>query len=216
MTQKKDTLTISRLTVGQMAVNCYLVQDPESHEVLIVDPGEDANYIAEQIVKLEGKPTAVVATHGHFDHILGARELQLIFNIPFYIHESDRFLVSRMQETARHFLGRDVLEAPPVIGGTLTDKQNIAVRAHALTVMETPGHTPGSICLYHEKEGVLFVGDTIFAMGGVGRTDFSYSEPLKLAESLKRIFQLPEKTKFLPGHGQATTVGQEYQFHRTV
>lgn len=203
---KAQLLTIVKLPVGQMAANCYLVQDPSSGELLIIDPGEDANYIAEQVIKLGGIPLAILATHGHFDHILGARELQLTFGIPFYIHAADTFLVARMQETAAHFLGRHIVETSPVIDKTIADKQKIAVGKQTLTVLEAPGHTPGSICLYNEKEHVLFVGDTIFAGGGVGRTDFSYSEPFKLVQSIDRIRSLPGETRVLSGHGEETTI----------
>ena len=206
-------MNITILPVGQMAANCYLVQDEPSGEILIIDPGEDANYIAEHILKLGGKPTAILATHGHFDHILGARELQLTFGIPFYIHASDTFLVARMQETAAHFLSRDIIEAPPVIDGILADKQKITIGSQSLTVVETPGHTPGSICFYSQKEQVLFVGDSIFAGGAVGRTDFSYSEPLKLAASIDYILSLPGGFRLLPGHGEETSVAKEKQFH---
>lgn len=206
MTKVHNPLTIVRLPVGQMAANCYLVQDAGKDELLIIDPGEDANYIAEHVTKLGGKPLAIVATHGHFDHILGVCELQLTFDIPFYIHENDAFLVARMQETAAHFLGRHIVETAPVIDGALADKQKITIGNHTLTVMETPGHTPGSVCLYSAKEQVLFTGDTIFAGGAVGRTDFSYSEPLKLAESIDRILSFPGETRLLPGHGEETTV----------
>ncbi len=206
MTQKVSKLTIERLTVGQMAANCYVVQEASSGALVIIDPGEDANYIAEHVLKLQGEPLAIIATHGHFDHILGARELQLTFGIPFYIHAADSFLVARMQETAAHFLGRHIVETSPVIDKTLVDKQEITLGANTLTVIETPGHTPGSICLYTKTENVVFTGDTIFADGGVGRTDFSYSEPLKLAVSLDRILSLKAETRLLPGHGEETTV----------
>lgn len=208
MIHKVDTLTIKTLPVGQMAANCYLVQDSATRELVIIDPGEDANYIAEHVLKLDGIPIAIVATHGHFDHILGARELQLTFGIPFYIHAADTFLVARMPETAAHFLGRKIVETAPVADKSLADKEVLKIGNHSLIVIETPGHTPGSICLYAKKENVLFVGDTIFAGGGVGRTDFSYSEPLKLAESIHRILSFPPETRLLPGHGEEVSVAE--------
>jgi hydroxyacylglutathione hydrolase len=199
-------LSIELLTVGQMAANCYLVQDRASGEILIIDPGEDANYIAEHVMRLQGKPVAVLATHGHFDHILGARELQLTFDIPFRIHTKDTFLVARMQETAAHFLGRTVIESPPVVDSTFSDMEKILLGESELMVLETPGHTPGSVCFKSDKENCMFTGDTIFAQGGVGRTDFSYSEPLKLSVSLDRILEHPSQMRLLPGHGEETTV----------
>lgn len=175
------------LVVGQMQTNCYIVDD------MIVDPGDDAEYI---ISHLTQKPSMIVATHGHFDHIMAARALQLAYNIPFYMHPDDNFLLSCMRSSAQHFLGLKEIDPPPVA----TPIQNVQF-------FHTPGHTPGSICL---KFGdVLIVGDTIFADGGVGRTDHSYSSPEKLKESLAHILSLPPKTRILPGHGIETTVGKE-------
>lgn len=207
MTKVHNPLTIVRLPVGQMAANCYLVQDAEKDELLIIDPGEDANYIAEHVTKLGGKPLAIVATHGHFDHIMGARELQLTFGIPFYIHEKDEFLVARMKETAKFFLKRDIVEIPPSIDRFVQANDRLG----NLIVMHTPGHTPGSICL--AGAGVAFTGDTIFADGAVGRTDFSYSEKHALDASVSRILSLSDSTKLYSGHGEATTVQKEKKYH---
>jgi glyoxylase-like metal-dependent hydrolase (beta-lactamase superfamily II) len=199
-----------------MASNCYLLYDPSSEEIVIIDPGEDANYIAEHVQRLGGTPKVIVATHGHFDHILGAYELQLTFGIPFWIHPADTFLVTRMQETAAHFLGKHVREAPPRIDGALSENQSISLGRHILQVLETPGHTPGSVCLWNKEDGVVFTGDTIFADGGVGRTDFSYSEPLKLSVSLDRILSLPSATQILSGHGEETIVEHEKKIRLSV
>lgn len=175
-------MTIETLVVGQMATNCYIVDG------IIIDPGDDAEYIMSH---LKTKPTMIVATHGHFDHIMAAYALQLAYNIPFYIHKKDMFLLPRMQSSARHFLGINDVDPPP----TPTEIQEIPF-------IHTPGHTPGSICL--PVGDVLFVGDTIFAGGVVGRTDFSYSDPKKLNTSIKKILSFPPKTHLFPGHGEAT------------
>jgi hydroxyacylglutathione hydrolase len=204
---------IIALTVGQMAANCYLVHDTKTQEVIIIDPGEDAAYIADRVTAIGATPKLLVATHGHFDHILGASELQLLFGVPFAIHEDDRFLVARMHETARHFLGRDVIEMPPVITQTFVDGDTVSCGDLSLRILHTPGHTPGSVCLYGQSLDVLFSGDTIFADGAVGRTDFSYASSEKLSVSLQRIFQLSLVTRILPGHGAETSVQKEKEYH---
>lgn len=183
-----DTLVIKTLPVGQMAANCYLVT--HAGKTMIIDPGDDAEYITSHVTE---QPSMIIATHGHFDHIMAAFALQLAYNIPFYMHPDDNFLLAQMQSSAKHFLGVREVDPPPVP----TPIKNIPF-------IHTPGHTPGSICL--QFEGVLFVGDTIFAEGGVGRTDFSYSEPLKLAESIHRILSYRPETRLLPGHGEEVTV----------
>lgn len=190
-----------------MATNCYLFLEEKSRELLIIDPGEDANFIAEKIVQSGTKPKAIMATHGHFDHLLGAKELQLTFDIPFYIHKKDKFLVTRMQETAAHFLGRETVETSPSINAFVHEQDRIC----GLTVLPTPGHTPGSICLAGDE--VIFTGDTIFAGGAVGRTDFSYSDRDALEHSFRKILSFPPKTVIYPGHGEATTVQKEKKYH---
>ncbi len=184
-------MNIDTLVVGQMATNCYIVDG------IIIDPGDDAEYIMSHC---KIPPTMIVATHGHFDHIMAAYALQLAYNIPFYIHESDVFLLSRMQSSARHFLGVKDVDPPPVPS-----------KIQDLPFIHTPGHTPGSICL--PIGDVLFTGDTIFAGGAVGRTDHEYSDKVALSHSIQTILSLPPETKLFPGHGSETTVQQEARFH---
>jgi glyoxylase-like metal-dependent hydrolase (beta-lactamase superfamily II) len=172
-----------------MATNCYIAGG------MIVDPGDDAEYI---ISHLTVKPTMIVATHGHFDHIMAAYALQRAYNIPFYIHEDDIFLLGRMQSSAKHFLGLKEVDPPPVPS-----------KIKDLPFIHTPGHTPGSVCLYFKEDNVLFSGDTIFAGGAVGRTDFSYSDKTALTRSVQIILSLPQDTRILPGHGEQTTVREE-------
>ena len=204
---------IETLTVGQMAEHCYLVMDEQSKELFIIDPGDDASYIAEHIEKLQGKPTAVLATHGHFDHVLAANELCLIYAIPFYMKKDDQFLLDRMSDTAKHFLGHGVVEAPPTISKSFFDGETIAFGGNMLEVHDSPGHTPGSVFFYLNSEHTIFAGDTIFENGAVGRTDFSYSEPLKLSESVGKILSYPPETIVLSGHGGMTTVLEEKKYH---
>jgi glyoxylase-like metal-dependent hydrolase (beta-lactamase superfamily II) len=204
-----SSLTIKKLVVGQMGTNCYLVVDQKSGEALIIDPGDDAEYISGEISKLDVHPTSIIATHGHFDHIMAACALQLAYNIPFFMHESDAFLLPTMQSSAKHFLSLSTVDPPPKITKFLKNQDTIA----NLTVLHTPGHTPGGICLYTKKEHTLIVGDTIFEAGGVGRTDFSYSNQAQLTASIDAILSLPPKTILLPGHGNQTSVQIEKTYH---
>lgn len=187
-------MSIETLVVGQMATNCYIVNG------IIIDPGDDAEYIMSRLMT---KPTMIVATHGHFDHIMAAYALQIAYNIPFYIHPDDNFLLATMRSSAKHFLSLKEIDPPP----TPSPLKN-------LSFIHTPGHTPGSTCL--QFEDVLFTGDTIFADGAVGRTDFSYSSPELLKTSLYGILLLPPQTRILPGHDKETTVGLEKSFHSEV
>lgn len=204
-----EKIELHTLPVGSlMRANCYLASDPKTNECIIVDAGDDADYIERIIQDYQLTPKAIVATHGHFDHIMAATELKLAYNIPFMVHKNDEFLVKRMSHNAKYFLNFDPGPSPQI------DKylsKEIKIGKEKLKVIETPGHTPGSICLYHKETGIVLTGDTVFAGGGVGRTDFSYSDPNLLRESIKKIFKLPGNTIIYPGHEESSTIEIERQ-----
>ena len=191
-------LNIQTLPVGQMAANCYIAGN------IIIDPGDDAEYISAKLTDYNIQPIAIVATHGHFDHIMAAFALQLTYNIPVYIHPEDVFLVKRMRESAKHFLG--VEPDPPPAVTELTQHS-----LFGLSILHTPGHTPGSISIV--GDGVIITGDTIFADGAVGRTDHSYSSYDDLHQSITKILNYPASTIIYPGHGEPSTVGKERAYH---
>lgn len=199
---------IHPLIVGQMRSNCYLVKDKKSSETLIIDPGDDGEYIVEQLTRLTCVPKLIIATHGHFDHIMAVLTISLTFQIPFRLNYKDQFLVDKMRENARYFLGIDP-GPPPLIGQDLPDKDQLQLGDINFTVIETPGHTPGSVCLYDKRYNILLCGDLIFAKGGVGRTDFSYSDQNDFNRSLLKIFNLDDKTEVYPGHGSTFKIGRE-------
>ncbi|HUD19692.1 MAG TPA: MBL fold metallo-hydrolase [Patescibacteria group bacterium] len=207
---------IRTFTVGKMEENCYLVTDTSTDKTIIIDPGDEGNYIAEQAEQLHCIPTGIIATHGHFDHIMGVSELQMIYHIPFYIHEADAFLVKRMKETAEYFLEHVVIEAPPKVDHLMTNGDKIQFGQSFVSVLSTSGHTPGSVCLSLSSSNSVFVGDTIFAQGAIGRTDFSYSSKAEIDHSIHRILRFPSATVLYPGHGETTTVKDEKVYHRIV
>lgn len=206
-------MEIKALVVGALRTNCYILFDRHLAEAVIVDPGDDAEYIENTLRDLGVEPTKIIATHGHFDHILSAFELQQAYNIPFLINDRDAFIVKRMRETANFFLDYDVVEPEPVMNNFIKDSEIIKIGNEKLLVMETPGHTPGGVCLYAKKGNFLLTGDTIFADGAVGRTDFSYSSAERLEESVAIILEYPGSTQLFPGHGESSTIFQEKQFH---
>jgi hydroxyacylglutathione hydrolase len=206
-------LTIVTCPVGQMQANCYILADNETHEALIIDPGDDGEYIIGKITERQLTPIAILATHGHFDHLMGALEVKLAFGIPFFIHKQDEFLLKQMQSSAEHFLG--IRPDPPANpDGYLEETQTIQLGQHNLSIIHTPGHTPGSVCFFNPTQHMLITGDLIFANGGVGRTDFSYSKPLELLESIHKVFLLPPETVIYPGHGGPSTLEEERIRHK--
>lgn len=191
-------LSIKTLPVGDLTANCYLVSN--GNKCIIIDPGDDADFITETIANEKLTPIAIVLTHGHFDHVLGCLELKLNFDVPILLHKNDLKLYSSANQSAKHWLKKNTLRVPP-IDQFIKEGDKIKVGGEVLTVIETPGHTPGSICLYDGTKN-LFSGDTIFK-DGVGRTDFSYSSPLQLTKSLDKLSKLPKETIVYPGHGES-------------
>lgn len=198
---------IKCLTLGQLDTNCYLVWSQKTRQVIIVDPADSGEFISEFILENFLKPIAVVLTHGHFDHVLGLLALKLNFDLPVFLNPADDFLLAQAQASAKHWLGRSVDPVPPA-DQALVDGQELVVGEHRLSVIETPGHTPGSVCLWVKNEGESFAltGDTLFHQG-VGRTDFSYSSSDQLKKSLQKLKSLvPSGTRCYPGHGPAAFV----------
>lgn len=227
-------MTIDTLCLGGLSTNCYLVYDKMTKNAIVIDPADSAEFLSEQITRLKLNLKAIIATHGHFDHNLAAGELQLILSnnkaieqssnriIPYYIHKDDLFLLRTMNQSASYWLKYKVNKPLPQNIKFL--KQRLfQISDFKFQIVHTPGHTPGSICLYIENkagvatgktvptestQSILFSGDTIFK-NNIGRYDFSYSNKDALHKSLKQILSLPKKTIILPGHGESTTIEQE-------
>lgn len=205
---------ISKYTLGQLQTNCYILAKNE--ECLIIDPSDDAVFILEQIQRMKLKPVGMFATHGHFDHLMAVGEIQTALageSLTLYIHESDLFLLKRLKETAKHFLGYDPYILQPTDIKFMKEGK-MKIGGFNFEVIKTPGHTPGSCCYFFAKEKVIFTGDTLFK-GTVGRYDFSYSSYSGLKKSLKELFNLPEETFVYSGHGEETTISLEklHQHH---
>ena len=189
-------MIITALALGQLQTNCYLVICPQTRKTVIIDPADDANFISEKILREKLKPIAIIATHGHFDHILATQELQLAFNIPFFVHQNDQKIIIKMNQSASWWLKRKIIESPPKINKFLKENETIKFGQEKLRIMEAPGHTPGSIWLYNQEEKILFSGDTVFK-NGVGRN---------AEKSLEKIKQRFAGFQIYPGHEESFTL----------
>jgi glyoxylase-like metal-dependent hydrolase (beta-lactamase superfamily II) len=198
-------MKILNYSLGKMEANCYfLIKD---NQCLVIDPSDEASFILEELQRRKLNLIGMLATHGHFDHVMAAGEIQLSFKVPLYIFEDDLFLIKRLNETAEYFLGYTPAIVKPTIIKNLKEGKT-EINGFEFEVIKTPGHTPGSCSFYFEKDKTIFTGDTIFK-NGIGRTDFKYSRFDELKKSLRKIFELPEETVVFCGHGEATTVGEE-------
>lgn len=198
-------MEIERLVVGQLQTNCYLASCPKTKEVVIIDPADEGDFISQKILDLNLKPKAILATHGHFDHVLAVMELKLNFRIPFLIHQDELFLLKRAKTTADYFSSFPA-DPVPVANHHFKEGEEITFGEEKLRVIETPGHTPGGVSFY--TRGILFSGDTLFCQG-VGRTDFAYASYEALRQSLRKLFKLPKETVVYPGHGSETNLAAE-------
>ncbi|TAL80252.1 MAG: MBL fold metallo-hydrolase [Bacteroidetes bacterium] len=206
---------IISLSVGQLQTNCYIVFDKGNKKALIIDPGDDADFIQRKISDVRLLPVGICATHGHFDHIMGVTELRLAYQIPFYMCPKDIFLLQNLQSSVKYFLH---IESDPILppDKLLHEGSVIKVGSISFSILETPGHTPGSISLYSPSQKILFVGDLMFENGSIGRTDFSYGDYSKLIKSLHKILDHPAGTRVYSGHGGVSTVAKERQFHHNL
>ncbi len=199
-------MNIKRYPLGQLQANCYLLT--QDKDCILIDPADDASFLLEEISRQNLNLVAMLATHGHFDHVMAVGEIQLSLKVPFYIHEKDLFLIKRLKETAKHFLGYEPVVIPPK-NIKYVNSGMLHVQRYTFNVIETPGHTPGGCCFYFPEEQAIFTGDTIFKEAR-GRTDLSYSSKKDLSDSINQLIEsLPRETIIYPGHGSETTVGQE-------
>ena len=186
-----------RICVGPLQTNCYIIEDetPNGRFCAVVDPGDDPKTIEENLPR---SLTHIILTHAHFDH---AGALEAVHKA----HPAALFAVGEHEplDSAYTFYSHPDLVIPPV--DILLEE---GARIGPFTVIHTPGHTKGSICLYSKKDNLLLSGDTLFC-GGYGRTDLGGSMA-DMQASLARLSQLPPETKVLPGHGDPTTIGREF------
>lgn len=197
-------MQVKRLVVGALGVNCYIVYD-EAKEAAVIDPGDDGERILEFIQENELKIKYIINTHAHADHIGANNTVKEQTGAQLLISAADAPWLENPNYNLSAFMGQSIISC----GADVILKEGDTIRFGniELRVLETPGHTPGGICLW--GDGVLFSGDTLFS-GSIGRCDFPFGSMEQLITSLKaKISDLPPATKVYPGHGPATTIGDE-------
>jgi len=194
--------TIERLVVGPLATNCYVMKSGE--ELAVIDPGGDAELILERVKELGGTVKYVIDTHGHIDHIAANREVIEATGAELLIHELDAGLLAHPDRNLSSLMGMRITSPSP--SRLLKEGDKVIVGEEEMTVLHTPGHTPGGICLL--AEGYAFTGDTLF-VDSIGRVDFPGGSEEQMQASLSRLQGLLRKeTQIYPGHGEPGRFGR--------
>jgi hydroxyacylglutathione hydrolase len=209
--RNEENMIFEIIVVGPLAVNCFLLGDEASREGIVVDPGGDGEKVLAAVQRHGLTVSRVINTHGHFDHVGANRQVLAATGAEFLIHREDAPFLSRAADVAVAY-GLSTENSPPP-DRFLEDGMVIGLGSIEITVLHTPGHTPGGCCLYIEGEGKVITGDTLFAEG-VGRTDFPGSSHEALMTSIRtRLMTLPDAVVAYPGHGPATTIGHERRYN---
>ena len=198
-------MQIARLVVGPLQVNCYVVSDEKTKEAIVIDPGDDAEDILRLVNGKGLKVRYIVNTHAHFDHVGANKQLKDATGAELLIHQEDDKLLGNTAGQARMF----GMTAPssPKADRFVKHGDVVTAGAVSLTVLHTPGHSAGGICLV--GDGVAFTGDALFA-GSIGRTDLMGGDLMTLITSIKtNLMTLPDETVVLSGHGPQSTIGEE-------
>lgn len=194
------------LTVGLFASNCHILWREGRHDALVIDPGDEAPRIAATLRENRLKPALYLLTHGHMDHVSGLADLVERLPAPVAMHPVDAAWAFTEDNAMPPYY--DTPRAPPAIARNLANGQTWTDADLTYRVLETPGHSPGSVSFYFPEEGLLFPGDVLFA-GAVGRTDLPGGHAATLWNSLQKLLDLPPATVVYPGHGPATTLAAE-------
>jgi hydroxyacylglutathione hydrolase len=203
----RGSMILQTLTVGPLAVNCYLVGDDRTREVIVIDPGGDVRQIVQASAQARARVVAIVLTHAHFDHVTGIAGLKEETGAPLMMSAQEApFLTTAKGQAA--FFGL-AIPTPPPPDRLLNDGDVIRAGALALSVLLTPGHSPGGICLWSDRDRILFSGDTLMR-GSIGRTDLPGGSMETLMHSIRtKLMTLARETTVYPGHGPITTIGEE-------
>ncbi len=198
-------MIIKKLEVGPIMANCYILGCETTKEAAVIDPGDEADRILMTLAEDGLTVKAIINTHGHFDHVGANKRMKEATAAPIMIHPEDEPMLEQLKRSAASW-GMAAENSPPA-DRVLADNDEIKIGTITLTVLHTPGHSKGGICL--ATKGHVFVGDTLF-QSSIGRTDLPGGDYDTLISSIKtRLLSFDDETKVHPGHGPDTTIGRE-------
>ena len=207
MTEPQVTeLMVRGMVVGVFQENCWVIGNRRTGEAICIDPGDQAEDILAMAREMGVKIKAIANSHAHVDHILGVGDIKNETGAKFLMHRDEAAIAAQAAKSALMFVGREVAD-PPAPDYHPEDGDIVEVEGVKLTVIHTPGHTPGSLSFY--TDGMLFSGDTLFA-GSIGRTDLPGGDyEQEMASIIDKLLILPDETRVLPGHMQETRIDAE-------
>ena len=206
------SVKFKRYITGPIQVNTYLVYDDDSREAIVIDVGGESLKIAKDISDLNLNLKGIYNTHGHFDHVFGAKELQDITGCAFYVNKNDFIFVENLLSQLNLY-GLEP-KNPPKITGSIDENTELFLGDNKVKILETPGHTPGGICFL--VGDMLFSGDTLF-LESIGRTDLPGGNYQLLSSSIReKLFVLPDNINVFPGHDDATNIEHEKKYNMMV
>jgi glyoxylase-like metal-dependent hydrolase (beta-lactamase superfamily II) len=206
---------VKQIEVGQMAVFAYIVGCKITKEALVIDPAGECDRIFKEATEKGYSIKYILNTHSHIDHVMGNKWMHELTNAQIIIHDKESYSLVNQSPQMMSMFGA---EPSPPADITVSDGDTIAIGETSLKVLHTPGHSPGSISLYHK--GIVFTGDTLF-VGGVGRTDLAGGSSEILVSSIRnKLFTLPDETIVAPGHNYGdtpkSTIGREKMYNPYV
>jgi hydroxyacylglutathione hydrolase len=205
------TIEIKVLTLGLASTNSYIVGDTETKDALIIDPVDNAPLLYKTAQDAGWTIKLLLATHGHFDHVLASKELKELTGAPFYIHSAELFWLKQLVQQGISFTGKPFPEAAEPDRLLTSETEIIELGAIRLETIFTPGHAPGHISFYMRDHKLVFSGDCLFA-GSIGRTDLPSGDYGLLMKSIfEKLLPLGDDVRVLPGHMQQTRIGHERQ-----